>query len=451
MCADVKLRLMDWAAGTLDAAARRRVDAHIATCPDCARAAADWRSAADAAAAYGSFASAPLPAWRAPDEHVAAVAAPFRPVPMRRPARAWLAIAAAVALAIGATARWTGTVSPTTAPRSAAPAAPAAVARAEPTLALRAPTPVRRLAVSAPAAAHPAITRIDGRATVAVTASTPGGPAAAPAPMSALPSGDAAPPPSSPRQPPDRGSPADPPVVAATPDIVPTAPSPPSPDPTADPTAAAPVPTPRTLVAIVTGVVAGPDGLARAEVRVVARPVADGVDAVETTSGADGAYALTLAPGAWSIAAEGAAYVAAWNGAAASPLDTAPLNVAAGEAIGLDFRLTAAPQGRISGRVVDDSGQPVPGALVVAAAPDVERGGYRAFVAATLADGEGRYRLAVDEGGWLVAAAADWRAMAPALAWWGGDGDIVAVDQVPVARQRPADGIDFRLRGGQAQ
>jgi hypothetical protein len=41
--------------------------------------------------------------------------------------------------------------------------------------------------------------------------------------------------------------------------------------------------------------------------------------------------------------------------------------------------------------------------------------------------------------------------MAPALAWWGGDGDIVAVDQVPVARQRPADGIDFRLRGGQAQ
>jgi len=450
MCADVKLLLMDWAAGTLDDAARCRVDAHIAACADCARAAADWRSAGDAAAAYGSFASAPLPAWRAPGERAAAVAAPLGPVPLVRSARAWLAVAAAVALAIGATVRRTGTVPPPTTLGSAAPASASAEDRAGPTLALRAPTPVRRLAGSASVAERPVITRVDGRPARPVAASTPGRPSSAPAPLStlpsdaaALPSAAATQPPSSPPQPPDRGAPADPHVVAATPNSVPTAPSSPPPDPTT----AAPEPTTATLVAVVTGGVAGPDGFARAEVRVIARPVADGVGAVETTSGADGSYALTLSPGTWSIAAEGAAYVTAWNGAAASPIDGAPLRVAAGDAVGLDFRLAAAPPGRISGRVVDAAGVPVAGALVVAAAPDVDRGGYRAFVAATLADGEGRYRLAVDEGGWLVAAAADWRAAAPALAWWGGDGDIVAVDQVAVARQRPADGIDFQLRG----
>jgi len=472
MCADVRPLLPDWAADGLAPAARRAVESHLRSCAACRTEADGWRALAQAANAYVS-AAGPPPAWRSPlagDGAVPAVrafpaasAVPVAPPAVRQRKRAVLALASlAAAVAIVA---FGGNV----VRRATSPDGDAAVGllpnRSMPTIVARMPTRVARLAAGAQRSTSAGRTNdATGRPAPADRAGTS---FAAPRSVSRRPSANpsfAVPTAAEPTvagpasAPPDGSATASTPSTGPTqaspvPPTSPSSPSPPSPAPPASPSSpppplASPIPptppTPPPGSAIVTGIVTGPDGFERAEVNIIALPFDTSEASRAASTGATGAFTLTLPAGRWSIHAESPAYLPAWPDGALTPLDGAPLDVAAGAAAHLRFTLSAASWGAIRGRVVDTAGVPVDGALVLAAAPDTERGGYRAFVAATFADADGRYALAVDEGAWLVAAATDWRA--PYLTWWGGDGDLVAVDWVAVSRERAADGIDIRLR-----
>lgn len=482
MCADVRLLLPDWAADRLGPAARRAVEAHLTGCAACRAEADGWIALAGAADAFVALAGPP-PAWRSPleaqRERGGAIpmdgAAPRRRSRAVAAAVAALAMAASVALAVvaGGPSPWRRGPA-----RDAERAVRPVPALAPPTIVARAPTRVawlvaaesaagRGRAVARPGGAvgavDPADRSVDARPKgpiVPFAASSPARRADPPSPNVAATLGANAAPPTSGtsgvssgapggegRARATRSAPASPPTAAPPPAASDPAPSTPPLTPPATPAAPpdpAPTDPPPPAAAVVSGVVTGPDGFERAEVRIVALPVDRTEKPHGATTGADGAFTLVLPPGRWSIHAEAPTYLLAWPDGALTPLAAPPIDVAAGAAVRVAFRLSPASFGAIRGRVVDPTGAPAAGALVVAAAPDTERGGYTAFVAAAFADADGRYALAVDDGAWLVAAATDWRA--PNLTWWGGDGDLVAVDWVAVSRERAADGIDIRLR-----
>lgn len=488
MCADVRLLLPDWAADRLGIAARRAVEAHLTGCAACRAEADGWSALAGAADAFVALAGPP-PAWRSPVEaqRERGGVIPMDGAAPRRRSRAVaagvaaLAMAASVALAVvaGGPSPWRR--GPAGDVKRAVRPAPAL---SPPTIVGRAPTRVARLVAAesaagrgrAPARPGPAAGALDPPdRSVGARPKGPIGPLAASSPahradpsspnVAATLGANAAPPTSGTsgvssgapggegRTRATRSAPGSQPTMVPPPSASDPAPSTPPLAPPATPSAPPdPAPTdpaPPPAAAVVTGVVTGPDGFERAEVRIVALPVDRAEAPHGATTGVDGAFTLVLPPGRWSIHAEAPTYLFAWPDGALTPLAAPPIDVAAGAAVRVAFRLSPASFGAIRGRVVDPTGAPAAGALVVAAAPDTERGGYTAFVAAAFADADGRYALAVDEGAWLVAAATDWRA--PNLTWWGGDGDLVAVDWVAVSRERAADGIDITLRPDQGR
>ncbi|MFN8422106.1 MAG: carboxypeptidase regulatory-like domain-containing protein [Anaerolineae bacterium] len=477
MCRDVVDRLPEWAAGRLSPAAKAGVDAHLAVCAACRAEAALWCAGCAAAHEHVAERSAAvaLPPWRDPAPRRAA--APIAPalrsdhaigaptttgfiaaLSRRRTwtALALLGVAAAAALFIvdgnadpavvrgpqaGTPAGASGLPaigSPSIAPLPGA--APPSGARA-PTAVLRRdrPTPPRVRpeggggASSLLAGLPVGVVRAEGDVGPSVQATATA--ASAPRRVERASGHRDAPSPLPPAAP----------MTPAAPDLPPTPGAPTPAEPTAAPSSppSPPTATAGPPVAIVAGTVTGPDGLPRAEVRIVARPMDDALATVEGGTNGEGAYTLTLPPGRWSVHAEAGAYLAAWPDGGVTPMDGPATDAVAGETTRVDFALRAAPGGAIRGRVIDREGWPVPGALVVAAEPDRERGGYTRFVAATFTADDGTYGLAVMSGGWLVAATADWRASD--LVWWGG-GDLITVERLTGSRRAAAEGIDFRLR-----
>ncbi|MFN8422097.1 MAG: zf-HC2 domain-containing protein [Anaerolineae bacterium] len=334
MCADVRPLLPDWAADRLGPAARRAVEAHLTGCAACRAEADGWIALAGAADAFVALAGPP-PAWRSPLEAQRErggvipmdSAAPRRRSRAVAAAVAALALAASVALAVvaGGPSPWRRGPA-----RDAERAVRPAPALAPPTIVARAPTRVARLvAAESAAGAHP-----EGR-NGHLTASFPApgadpqtslepatlGPNAVPADLRhlrrpvrrvrrrgadardalrapfAADDGPAAlgigPAPSTPPL-------APPATPAAPPDPAPTDPPPPA-------------------AAVVSGVVTGPDGFERAEVRIVALPVDRTEAPLGATTGADGAFTLVLPPGRWSIHAEAPTYLFAWPDGALRP------------------------------------------------------------------------------------------------------------------------------------
>lgn len=241
--------------------------------------------------------------------------------------------------------------------------------------------------------------------------------------------------------------PANPPVAVLAMPPAPTTPVPddlspaPLPEPsersTDVPTATASPPS-----AVVTGVVTGADGLPRAEVRVVARAWDGGVAEVART-GVDGSYRLSLGAGRWALSTEAPAYAAAWYPNRTEPLSAVAIEGAAGSVTSADFVLTAAPDGRIEGVVLDEAGEPVPGALVVAAPTAAGVASVGGLAAAVIADAAGAYRLPLAPGAWFVAAAADWRG--GRLAWWQGVGSGAAAEAVLVPDDSSSVNLALRI------
>lgn len=182
---------------------------------------------------------------------------------------------------------------------------------------------------------------------------------------------------------------------------------------------------------------------------------------LRTTAGDDGKFVLeNIEPGHnYQLSAQRPGYVTARYGARSAGGPGAPLTLSAGaELKGLVITMT--PQGVISGRITDQAGDPVQGAVVAAARRGYQRG-LRTLLPAQTAQSndQGEYRLANLPPGRYYILASDRRALEPALAvnpQGGRSGNITtfypsAADAqgavvLQVAPGADLRGIDIRLR-----
>ncbi|RIL05169.1 hypothetical protein DCC79_16260, partial [bacterium] len=219
-----------------------------------------------------------------------------------------------------------------------------------------------------------------------------------------------------------------PPTVAATDTPVDT------PTPGVTP-AMVPTGTPAAVTGVITGTVNGPDGLPRAEILIVAEPDGSGAAPATTLSDVDGAFALTLPPGAWIVHAETPAFQLMWHPGRTNPIHAEPVVVAAGATAAVRFNLEPNPAGTIAGRVTDADGTPRARVAVIAAIPDDGDGGRPILTAAVYSDADGAYTLPVPPGAYLVAAGITRRF--GDLVWWGGDGSLEQSDRLGVRGHDP--------------
>lgn len=488
-----------YAAGTLDPADRRRVDAHLADCAPCRLELAQWQTLAAAARRQVAERRATVPAWVSPLDGVPAPSAGAGPGRRLYP---FLALLLALGLAgrlvmsdpapsgdvDGGDPRATGSLvtgrggdrlggpgsdgdpSGTTKPlpqSTTDPKTPSGASRPS-----GAPT-------EAPGSASDrlAVLRARSRAgTVAALSQANSGP------VSSTPPADRAAPPGG------AGTAGRPPTIGTTdpsadPGAGPQAPVDPvstaAPatevpgghrvDPTEDPTVeprdppARPAPgysptplllptetvTPVPLTAtppsegVLTGRVHGPDGQPRAEIDVYADPLDPAQGGRKASTGSDGAFQLALPPGRWLLHAESAAYQLMWFGGSPNPLLAEPLEIAAGRSQRADFYLEPSPPGLIRGQVLDAAGRPVDRALVVAAyPPDGDDAGPR-LVWAVFSGTDGAFSLSLPPGIWHLAAAADWRERD--LNWWGGAGAWEQSDALAVSASASLDGVQLTV------
>lgn len=177
----------------------------------------------------------------------------------------------------------------------------------------------------------------------------------------------------------------------------------------------------------IVGVVRGPDGLPRAEIRIVAERM-DGSGATALAdSGPTGAYTLTLPAGEWLLRASAVPYRPIWFSDRPNPFFADPIAVAVNREVGADFGLEISPPGSVEGQVIDGTGSPVAGAIVLAARP-FEPVSSLGDALAVVADSDGRFVLRVAWGSYAIGAARASRDSA--VGWWSaqGNGDAAPVE-----------------------
>ncbi len=216
-----------------------------------------------------------------------------------------------------------------------------------------------------------------------------------------------------------------PPATATTP---PTATSIVLPSATASPT--------RVTTAILHGRVHGPDGYPRAEIPILVERIDSAGERYELATDIEGRYAFELPPGSWILHAEAPAYQLMWHAGRPNPLSADPIELLAGDEQQADFFLEPHPAARIEGQLLDERGDPIPRALVMAAYPHdptVPDASPRPVWSSFTHD-DGRFALALPPGAWYLAAMPDWRAAEPS--WWGGDGSLEEADQMGLSADR---------------
>jgi hypothetical protein len=140
--------------------------------------------------------------------------------------------------------------------------------------------------------------------------------------------------------------------------------------------------------------------------RVVVSCVSDRGSSSETTTGADGRFQIKdLGPGRYLLSARRAGYLGSPARAKSHSPQPIPIDITAGETVGdVNFKFVRA--GAISGRIVDDFGDPLVNARVTARRWVFTEGGRRPEVAAaTDTDDLGEFRLSdLAPGSYYVAA-----------------------------------------------
>lgn len=453
--------LPEYAAGGLDAATRRRVDAHLAGCAACRAELLEWRALAGALEPLVAGRAAAVPAWTPPPMPVAPPSGSIA----RRPRSGARLLLLALAIAIGSIGlRWRGTTRPilpdvgsdggsARAGRALAPDDQAAPRHVD-----RLPTPVAR---SGSGSSAP-VRVVERGPEASVHGASGHGPDSTGAPghepgrrdrpSTATPVGEAVGPAGTTATsgPPSGASGAEPgtPAPKSTPEPEPTrTPSPETSEATPTPFATATgVPSPtRATTTWLRGNVYGPDGFPRAEISVLADRLDVPAPAVAGSTDLEGRYALALPPGRWLLRVDAPAYQPMWHAGQANPYGADPIELDLGDDRRVDFHLEPNPPWQVEGRVLDAFGAPASQALVLAAyPPDPDRPGEaprRAWAVFTGPDG--RFALALPPGAWYLAASPDWRSVEPS--WWGGDGSLEQADRLGIGAQ-PTTSLELRLR-----
>ncbi len=202
-------------------------------------------------------------------------------------------------------------------------------------------------------------------------------------------------------------------------------------------------------------------GAAVPEARVLG--YAQGVDApVHFAFNTDsGAWNATLDAGVWWIYADtpDGRLAARWLGDVSHPMQSVPVPLARGQSLDLTLHLDAmAAASTVGGIVRDETGEPMPNALIVA--EPVGQAGAGARAALTFGpdagDARGRYVLRLPAGRWRLGVARDRGSREPS--WWrfGGDEGLIEVApgdtrydvDVEIGRRAPVGGASDAQRDG---